>query len=412
MTKEFITFQEYLNCRGKTEEKGKVCNTGDVVDLPKPKAKEDPHRRTKTSDKCACTKDKQPQVKEYLDGRGNLVEKPSIEDVADYRGPQPTSPPAQGKNDLTKAAGYPSPYGPANTRQNAAGGESGLGDKGGKELKYEPKTDVSQSKVIPTWPKNTSEWLNRTKKMSLSEFVSSVTKERMIQGDLPTVTTPENNHFYPHPTEAIRYVGALAKNERMLNDLIFEMKRNKVLHKLLGKLMDLPETYVSLNALLNEGELGKRRCNLLNLQMEGVAPPIGIDDEEEEDNDDEEPLPGDLDNLDDEELDDMGDEDDLEGLEDEDDLEGLEDEDDLEGLEDEDDLEGLEDDEDEEDFEDEDDEDEDDEDEEDEEDFEDEDEEDFEDEDEDPRAKLKALLSGGGPMGGGPMGRMGRGPMF
>ena len=60
-------FQEYLNSRGKIEEKGKISDTGDVVDMPTPKAKEDPHKMKRSccscKGSCSCAKNnKQPQT--------------------------------------------------------------------------------------------------------------------------------------------------------------------------------------------------------------------------------------------------------------------------------------------------------------------------------------------------------------
>jgi hypothetical protein len=318
---KFVKFSEYLNTRGQVDEKGKVNDTGDEVDMPKPKAKEDPHKRP---DKCACKKNKQPQVKEYLDGSGKLTE-PIEQQVADYRGPDPSAPPQAGSNDLTKNAGKPAPYRPTNTSASAGGGESGFGDKGSKELKYEPNTEKPE-KVVSTWPKTkTEEFVDKTRNMSLAEFAKYVIEQRSVPNNLPTVTTPNQQKFYPAPVEAVRYVGALTKNRTILNDLIHEVKRNGNLGQLLELALETPEGYKELVKLLSEEE-GKKRCSLLARAMhEAVAPPIGLEDEEEEDDDEEVDSP--FSKLDDEELDDLDDEEDDEM----DDEEDMEDEDEMDG---------------------------------------------------------------------------------
>jgi hypothetical protein len=324
------SFVEYLNTRGKTEEKPKVDPKADQIDMPKPKAKSDPHhhRKCDCGPVCVCgpdcpgSKDKQPQVKEYLDGRGKLIEKPSTSQ--DYPGPDPTAPPKSGNWPLSiepkgpKASRKPqastAPY-RAPTAEGAAGRETGLGDEGAKPLVYEPKTDVAKdTEVVPTWdtkakkedpykvdtmnPKQpqvkeykTNEFLKRTKDMDLREFTEFMLKERACGKieDVNGLTVYKTGEVHPLPAETARYLADLAhKNPNVFDHFVREVEGN--------------------------GDL--------QLLKEAVAPPIGVDIKKKdiEPEDDEEMADLDDEDLGDEDLgdEDLGDEDLGAGLGDED----------------------------------------------------------------------------------------------
>jgi hypothetical protein len=314
------SFVEYLNTRGKTEEKPKVDPKGDQIDIVKPKAKSDPH--SKSFRKCDCgpvctcgpdcpgSKDKQPQVKEYLDGSGKLVEKPSMSQ--DYPGPDPAAPPKSGNWPLSiepkgpKASKSPqastAPY-RAPTAEGSAGRETGLGDEGAKPLVYEPKTDVAKdTEVVPTWdtkakkedpfkvdemnPKQpqvkeykTEEFLKKTKDMSMEEFTEFMLKERACghveDDEIAGITVYETGEVRPLPADTARYLADVAhKNPNIFDHFVREVAEN--------------------------GDL--------ELLQEAVGPPIGIDIKKKvvEPEDEEE-----MADLDDEDLgdEDLGDED-------------------------------------------------------------------------------------------------------
>jgi hypothetical protein len=109
-------------------------------------------------------KNKNKMKKEYVDDQGKLVEKPEVQTVADYKGPDAKAPPGD-----KKAA----PYKPANdnTKSPTVDVEkSGLGELGDNKLKYEPDTaSDANGKVVQSWTK-TESFLNQTKDMSLANF--------------------------------------------------------------------------------------------------------------------------------------------------------------------------------------------------------------------------------------------------
>lgn len=283
--KEMPSFFEYMNTRGKTEIKAKVDELGDNIDVPKPKAKEDPHNK----------KGKKPeQVKEYINASGKLVEKPTVSMVPDYNGPDPHAPQKAGHADLGNQTGSPSPYRAANSSNYSTKAESGLGDKGDKALKYEPSTDTSKDggqKVVSSWPKmKTESFLEKTKEMSLTEFASY-----MIECGCGQV-----------PAESIKHAADVLTTETSISRTLFEVKRNGKLDLLVRSILEHPEAYSSLIKLFSEGEEGSRRWQIFNQSMmETVGPPIGLEDEEDEEDDE-----------DDENLDDMemaGSDEDMEG---------------------------------------------------------------------------------------------------
>ena len=315
MSKAFPKFQEYLNSRGKVLEKGKVNDTGDCLeDTPTPKAPEDPRKKNKSQGK-------QPQVKEFLNQQGKMVDKPVVEPVADYRGPDPKSPPGSDK-----------PYRAAGQGTGRTKSETGFGDMGDQRLAYQPDVKLGDSPHVPGgksaggWENKTKteSFIDRTKNMTFSEFT-----EHMLQ----------NGGFQAN--EAIRYIVALAnQNEQVLESLVHEMKRSNLLHSLMEHMLEYKESYGCLNELLGDGERGARRCYFLAKSMnEAVGPPMA--DLEDEDEPIEPPEGDEEDALGDLEDEDTPPDDDLEGIDDEDDEEDDdEDEEDDEEMDDSEDLEG------------------------------------------------------------------------
>ena len=285
--------------------------------------------------------------KEYVDDQGKLVEKPDVETVADYKGPDPKSPPNKNA----------SPYKPANdnVKSPTVKVEKGLADMGDDKLKYEPKTEYKQE-VVKT---KTEHFLNKTKNMSLAEFTKYMLDEcgcgPVNDADLPYVSAYTTGKIQPHPPEAIKYVVVLAnKNENILDNVVREIKNSGMLSKLIKSLMSDPETYDELTNLFGDPTEGPNRCKMFAKSMnsslrnfikdqesmyESVSNPIGFEDEDMEDEDME-----DMEDMEDEDMEDMEDEDmeDMEDMEDEDEDEDedMEDEDmedeDMEDMEDED----------------------------------------------------------------------------
>jgi hypothetical protein len=180
-----------------------------------------------------------PSFVEYMDAKGKVVEKPDVELVPDYKGPEEKSPPnskvpyktpvankkpAEGEDGLadmgddklkyepTKGSKYEvkkdvmkeymdekgkvlergredikgdykskvpaSPQG-GNSKPYIAGsmkaGEKGLGDLGHDEFKYEP--DTKKAPKVEKSETKTENFLNKTKGMSISEFTKYMLKE-------------------------------------------------------------------------------------------------------------------------------------------------------------------------------------------------------------------------------------------
>jgi len=203
--------------------------------------------------------------KEGVDAKGGLVGSPKVKLVADYDGPDPKSPTkGQGQGEL-------SPYKSANGNAAAKGAEKGgFADMGDGKLKYEPDMKAGASKLSALgkelggdWPKNkmpkTEHFLNKTSKMSASQFAKYMMKENTCDND------------------AIRYIVALAgQNPRVVEHLVHEMRRANILGEMLKASLEFPEAYQELTILFGDNE-GERRANRLARAMaEAVGPPMGI----------------------------------------------------------------------------------------------------------------------------------------
>lgn len=153
-----MKFFEYLNSKGHVED-GVIDLGAKKVDVPKDKIKapEDPQKNPKPKIKAKNIEDKEgklPHVKEYLDGKGKLVEKPKIELVPDVDFNPPAAPPqakTKGKGWDTKApaeVGKKGAYGPANKGTAPKKGEAGFAEKGSIP-KEEIKIKQGASKYFP-----------------------------------------------------------------------------------------------------------------------------------------------------------------------------------------------------------------------------------------------------------------------
>ena len=287
------------------EEKPKVNAKADDIDVPTPKAKEDPLKK-KQDKKPEQVKEgllKRASFREYLDAKSKMIDKPPTETVPDYDGPDPKAPEysiipdqlsADGGKPSTKKGPEQKPYRAAGSDPGQKKGESGFADLGAKELVYNPGTGTK-----------TEQFLDATKGMNLKEFTEFMSQEcgcNIQSESLPTVTAYAAGKFQPHPPEAIRYVTALAnKNERLMESLVHELKREGALGKLVKALMDHPETYGEMTQLLSGSTEGLSRARSLARAMnenysnflqehlsEHVGPPFGGQDmgDDEEDSDD------------------------------------------------------------------------------------------------------------------------------
>jgi hypothetical protein len=298
----FSKFSEYLNGRGKLVEKPKVkqiANDLEATPNKPPKAK----RGIKGG--------QQAQIKEG--NQMKIVKRPPTALVP--KGPKPTTTPptaiTKGKNWDAKAPATnqtPKPYAAPACSGKATKGESGLGDKG--DTKYEPDMKLGNSPHIPGgkndkgWETKTEQFMTKTRSMSMSEFAQFMKEDCDVDAPLVIMDLVTRSKNSPRVIEA----------------LVHEIKRQGLFPQMLEA--------ISAHAEFKQW-------------LEAVAPPFGMDDEEDEEfpddeegleddeEDDEEDLEGDEEDLEDDEEDD---EEDLEGDEEglEDDEEDLGDEDDLE----------------------------------------------------------------------------------
>jgi hypothetical protein len=262
-----------------------------------------------------------PSFLEYLNDKGVVVDKPGVEQVPDYHGPDDKTPPGSKvpyKTPLTpKAAGkgekgmselgddrlvykpdtevkYDTkkdvmkessatmggkartdlkcdykgkiPNAPKGGNPYVAkavkAGEKPLGELGDEANKYEPDTDTGKTHKVA----KTEGFVNRTKGMSLAEFTRYMLEEcgcGQVSGeDLPYVTAYSTGKIQPHPPEAIRYVSTLAnKNDGILENLVSTMVSMGYLNKLLKAIFEHPQAYEELTSLLSDEKDGPARCD-------------------------------------------------------------------------------------------------------------------------------------------------------
>lgn len=263
-----------------------------------------------------------PSFMEYMDAKGKVVDKPEVETVPDYHGPDDKFPPdskvpyktpvankkpAAGESGLaelgddklkyepTKGSDYevkkdvmkeymdekgkvlergredikgeykmkvpaaPSGGGSKYVASAVKPGDRALGELGDQELVYEPDTKNS-----PKVKSKTESFLGKTKGMSLSEFTKYMLKEcgcGQVEGDdLPYVTAYTTGKFQPHPPEVIRYISILAdKNNGILENLVGQMISMGYLGKLLKAIFEHPQAYEELVSLFDDENDGPSR---------------------------------------------------------------------------------------------------------------------------------------------------------
>lgn len=262
-----------------------------------------------------------PSFLEYLNDKGVVVDKPSVEEVPDYHGPDDKAPegskvpyktpltpkaPTKGekgfaelgddklvykpetevkyetKKDVMKEyvdnkgkvrekgkedikADYDGPQvaapkgGKPYIGKSIKAGDKALGDLGDKDAKYEPNTEKA-AKVTKT-----EGFLNKTKSMSLAEFTKYMLEEcgcgQVSGDDLPYVTAYSTGKIQPHPPEAIRYVSTLAmKNNGVLENLVSTIISQGYLNTLLKAIFEHPQAYEELTALFSDDKDGPTRC--------------------------------------------------------------------------------------------------------------------------------------------------------
>ena len=161
--------------------------------------------------------------------------------------------------------------------------KNALGHHGNKKLVYEPKTEPLQSKS-PEWHKEkengpnlpkpsklakvgptnkvskVTEWIKKTKGMSLSEFAKNIQEEKNVEIDYSKIKSVQDL--------IAMAVSAMKTNPKLIENVVREIKRSKLSESVLNELMKDKNLY------------------------ESVAGPVGFEklyDDESEDSDEVEP---------------------------------------------------------------------------------------------------------------------------
>ena len=101
----------------------------------------------------------------------------------------------------------------------------------------------------------TEHFIDQTKDMSFSEFTNHMLKAGGFE---------EEASLPSSPPEAISYVAKLSKgNDRVLENLVYKLKEQGLIGKLLETLMDHKESFSAMNELFGDEENGYRRCYFL-----------------------------------------------------------------------------------------------------------------------------------------------------
>lgn len=242
--------------------------------------------------------------------------KPKVKVVADYDGPSPDSPP---KGHTPKSSGGKGQEGKVNPYKggkdakdpNKGHSSDGLAHKGDKKLSHMPAATHSEKvphKVLGSYPLKASEWVEKTKDLSLAEFTRKIRDQRMAGLD------GSSSKAYSAIKEALN---VCKTNDSYITDVVLEMKRQELFETFLSIMVQQPESFAIVADLMENNDNFARK--LMSALNEMVAPPVGDvgneDDEDmhhhgdEEESDDATDM-NDDDSIDDEEGDDDEEEDD------------------------------------------------------------------------------------------------------
>jgi hypothetical protein len=215
---------------------------------------------------------------EYLDNNKKLKTKADTEKVADYKGKIVATPEKEKKPENaggTGQTGKINPYKVSKDEKDPNKGREngGLAEKGDKQLKYEPKTDVpadftNNGSKKASWPHTeTQKWINNTKDMSLAEFTKKIRSESLKgMNDCPCKETPTNS---------IKETVEICKcNNKYISSLVREIKRNGLFESLTQEIFSHKEAYNELAKIMESSEMPS--IKLVNALNELVSPPIGM----------------------------------------------------------------------------------------------------------------------------------------
>lgn len=212
---------------------------------------------------------------EYLNQKGKMQDKPIIDPLADTSPVPPKKPEknvTKGKTWRTEAAELkdgvngtePEPYSNPTTDPGQQKYEKGLVDKGNQDLVYKPKaidqplkTDIKKTK--------TEQFIEKTKDMAPNEYAEFIL----------------NSNNGPDFKKIMEVTKIIANNEPLMESLVREIKRKEGFNKLIEVILAQPETYTEIAiALANESKGKEISSQLAQAINEITAPPESEDDDE------------------------------------------------------------------------------------------------------------------------------------
>ena len=152
-------------------------------------------------------------------------------------------------------------YKPSINKYDKIKDKDGLGCVGDQKNVYEPKTEPLQSKAPSSWNKtNVKEWLNKTKKLPLSEFAKNIYEEKNknVQVDFNKIKNTEDL--------IENFVKAIKNNPRLIESAARQLNRSNLTESFLAELIKI--------------ENSKK-------VSESISDPVGFEGEEVEGEDDE-----------------------------------------------------------------------------------------------------------------------------
>jgi len=151
-------------------------------------------------------------------------------------------------------------YKPSINKYEKIKDKDGLGCVGDQKNVYEPKTEPLQSKAPSSWNKtNVKEWLNKTKKLPLSEFAKNIYEEKNknVQVDFNKIKNTEDL--------IENFVKAIKNNPRLIESAARQLNRSNLTESFLAELIKI--------------ENSKKIS-------ESISDPVGFEGEEDEDDED------------------------------------------------------------------------------------------------------------------------------
>ena len=285
------------------------------------------------------------KFQEYLERNKKLRTTAHVKKIADFEGKVDAKPSKEVKHKDAGGKGQDGEVKPYKSGSDAKDPnknkmKDGFAEKGDKKLNYQPDTfngknkgeeGVPGGKKAISWPKTkTQEWVDKTKRMSLSEFTKKIRGE--VLDGLNECSCQETPH------DSIKETIDICKcNERYIPALVREMKRNGLFEKLMQEMVNHTETFDALAKFMENEVYARKLAKAMNEMVAGPMSnedgdmnllkkkkkPVPMDDmddkhddemdnddhEDEMDNDDHEDNDADSDDMGDEGDEDHGDED-------------------------------------------------------------------------------------------------------